>query len=112
MNYYAGIDVSLKESSVCIVDLTGKVVRDVKVVSEPEALTVFVILTSWDCLSAASGSRQGLLQTRRKQLSQGHRRLKRRNEKSQHPTRRLPRRMELYDRSFRPYAKRLFPDGH
>ena len=38
MEYYAGIDVSLKESSVCVVDLTGKVVREVKVTSEPEAL--------------------------------------------------------------------------
>jgi predicted NBD/HSP70 family sugar kinase len=38
MEYYAGIDVSLKESSVCVVDATGKVVREVKVASEPEAV--------------------------------------------------------------------------
>jgi transposase len=38
MEYYAGIDVSLKESSVCVVDAVGKVVREVKVASEPEAL--------------------------------------------------------------------------
>jgi transposase len=38
MEYYAGIDVSLKESSVCVVDAAGKVVREVKVASEPEAL--------------------------------------------------------------------------
>ncbi len=38
MDYYAGIDVSLKESSVCIVDAKGKIVREVKVASEPEAL--------------------------------------------------------------------------
>ena len=38
MDYYAGIDVSLKESSVCDVDSAGKVVREVKVASEPEAL--------------------------------------------------------------------------
>jgi transposase len=30
--------VSLKDSSVCVVDVTGKVVREVKVASEPEAL--------------------------------------------------------------------------
>lgn len=30
MEHYAGIDVSLKESSVCIVDAKGKVVREVK----------------------------------------------------------------------------------
>lgn len=38
VNHYAGIDVSLKESSVCVVDTTGKVIREEKVASEPEAL--------------------------------------------------------------------------
>ena len=38
MDHYAGIDVSLKESSVCVKDAKGKVVREVKVASEPEAL--------------------------------------------------------------------------
>jgi transposase len=38
MEHYAGIDVSLKESSVCVVDATGKIVREIKVASEPEAL--------------------------------------------------------------------------
>jgi hypothetical protein len=38
MDYFAGLDVSVKETSVCIVDDTGKIVREVKVVSEPEAL--------------------------------------------------------------------------
>jgi transposase len=38
MEYYAGIDVSLKESSVCVVDATGKLVREVRVGSEPECL--------------------------------------------------------------------------
>src|ERR1700739_1029274 len=38
MNYYAGIDVSLECSSVCVVDGAGKIVRESKVASEPEAL--------------------------------------------------------------------------
>lgn len=38
MNYYAGIDVSLECSSVCVVDANGKIVREDKVASEPEAL--------------------------------------------------------------------------
>ena len=38
MEHYAGIDVSLKESSVCVVDANGKIVREAKVASEPEAL--------------------------------------------------------------------------
>ena len=38
MDHFAGLDVSVKETSVCIVDDTGKIVREVKVTSEPEAL--------------------------------------------------------------------------
>ena len=38
MEHFAGLDVSVKDTSVCIVDDTGKIVREVKVVSEPDAL--------------------------------------------------------------------------
>jgi transposase len=38
MDHYAGIDVSLECSSVCVVDANGKIVREGKVASEPEAL--------------------------------------------------------------------------
>jgi transposase len=38
MKHYAGIDVSLECSSVCIVDASGKILREAKVTSEPEAL--------------------------------------------------------------------------
>ena len=38
MKYYAGIDVSLESSSICIVDDTGKIVREGKAASEPEVL--------------------------------------------------------------------------
>jgi transposase len=38
MYHYAGIDVSLESSAVCVVDGAGKIVREVKVASEPEAL--------------------------------------------------------------------------
>jgi transposase len=41
MDYYAGIDVSLEESSVCVVDASGKIVREAKVASEPEALVAW-----------------------------------------------------------------------
>jgi transposase len=37
MEHYAGIDVSLEYSSVCVVDANGKIVREVKVASEPAA---------------------------------------------------------------------------
>jgi transposase len=36
MNHYAGIDVSLEVSHVCVVDASGKIVREGKVGSEPE----------------------------------------------------------------------------
>ena len=41
MEYYAAINVSLELSSVCVVDGTGKIIREAKVVSEPEALVAF-----------------------------------------------------------------------
>jgi transposase len=39
MEHYAGIDVSLEHSSVCVVDEKGGIVREGKVASEPAALT-------------------------------------------------------------------------
>ena len=41
MEHYAGIDVSLELSSVCVVDAQGKIVKEAKVSSEPEALVSF-----------------------------------------------------------------------
>ncbi|MDK4743786.1 IS110 family transposase, partial [Rhizobium sp. CNPSo 3464] len=38
MKQYAGIDVSLEYSSVCVVDADGRIVREAKVHSEPDAL--------------------------------------------------------------------------
>ena len=38
MDHFAGLDVSVKETSVCIVDDAGGIVREVKVASEPDAL--------------------------------------------------------------------------
>ena len=38
MDHFAGLDVSVKETSICIVDGTSKIVREAKVASEPEAL--------------------------------------------------------------------------
>ena len=38
MDHFAGLDVSVKETSVCILDDAGKIVKEVKVASEPQAL--------------------------------------------------------------------------
>jgi transposase len=41
MEYYAGLDVSLEETAICIVDEVGGIVREARVASEPEALIKF-----------------------------------------------------------------------
>jgi transposase len=41
MEHYAGIDVSLELSSVCVVDAMGRILREAKVPSEPEALVAW-----------------------------------------------------------------------
>jgi transposase len=43
MDHFAGLDVSVKETSVCIVDEVGTIAREVKVASEPEALLAVLI---------------------------------------------------------------------
>jgi hypothetical protein len=35
------LDVSLEETAVCVVDGTGRIVRETRVASEPEALVAF-----------------------------------------------------------------------
>lgn len=47
MNYYSGLDVSVKETSVCIVDETGKICREVRVVSHPEDLIAALNDPEW-----------------------------------------------------------------
>jgi transposase len=38
MDHFVGLDVSVKETSVCILDETGRIIREVKVASEPDVL--------------------------------------------------------------------------
>lgn len=38
MEYFAGLDVSMKEAHVCVVDREGAVIHEAKVVSTPEAV--------------------------------------------------------------------------
>ncbi len=47
MKHYAGLDVSLKETAVCIVDETGKVCREAKVPSHPEDLVGILSDPAW-----------------------------------------------------------------
>lgn len=80
MEHYAGIDVSLEASSVCVVDASGKIVCEAKVASEPEALIGWFAglgfelerigleagpLSQWlHAAMAAAGQRVELLETR------------------------------------------------
>ena len=41
MKHFAGLDVSLEETAICMVDETGTMVREARVSSEPEALVAF-----------------------------------------------------------------------
>jgi transposase len=47
MKHYAGLDVSVKETSVCIVGETGKIVRELKVPSHPEDLVDVLKDAAW-----------------------------------------------------------------
>ena len=42
MEYYVGLDVSLKQTSICVVNETGSVVREGAVDSDPESIAAFV----------------------------------------------------------------------
>ena len=52
MDHFAGMDVSVKETSVCILDDAGKIVKEMKVASAPQALLV------WE-IPATASSRSG-----------------------------------------------------
>src|SRR5258708_16239254 len=41
VGYFAGLDVSLEETAICIVDDAGRIVREARAASEPEALVAF-----------------------------------------------------------------------
>ena len=42
MEHYVGLDVSLKQTAICVVDQTGKIVCEGLVASDPEAIARFV----------------------------------------------------------------------
>ena len=41
MGYFAGLDVSLEETAICIVDDAGSIVREARAASEPDVLVAF-----------------------------------------------------------------------
>ncbi len=43
--YYIGIDVSTKESALCILDAKGKIVRETRLPTDPEIIARFIAAT-------------------------------------------------------------------
>jgi transposase len=41
VGYFAGLDVSSEETTICVVDDAGKIVREARAPSDPEALVAF-----------------------------------------------------------------------
>lgn len=56
MDYYAGITVSLEQSSICVVDGSGKIVLEAKVASGLKRS--YSILPIWNCRSSRSAWKQ------------------------------------------------------
>ncbi len=55
MDHFVGLDVSVKETSVCIVDDTGRIVKEVKAASEPQALLKVLGPRQWASLERGAG---------------------------------------------------------
>ena len=53
MEHYVGLDVSLKLTAICIVDRTGKIVREGVVTFDPETIATFI--KSHTCLPIKAG---------------------------------------------------------
>jgi hypothetical protein len=58
MKHYAGLDVSVKETSICIIDEAGALCREVKVASHPEDFAL--LLPTRPGISSVSALRLGL----------------------------------------------------
>ena len=42
MQHYVGLDVSLKQTAVCVVNQAGKIIREAMVTSDPDAIAQFI----------------------------------------------------------------------
>ena len=75
MDHFAGLDVSVKETSVCIVDDVGKIVREVKVASEPEVLLAVLKKPAYrfkaDWIGSRTAVAMAVRRSRRSQVTGG-----------------------------------------
>ena len=49
MDHYVGLDVSVRETSVCVVDESGKLLKEAKVPTEPEAIAALLTRGGFTC---------------------------------------------------------------
>ena len=56
MTHYAGLDVSLEETAICVVDETGRIVKELRAASEPRPS--IAALTGLGCRWSASAWRR------------------------------------------------------
>ena len=42
MEQYVGLDVSLQQTAMCVVDQSGKIIREAMIPSDPEAIAMFI----------------------------------------------------------------------
>ena len=65
MDHYVGLDVSVRETSVCVVDETGKLLKEAKVPTEPDAIASLLVKGGYACkrvgLEARAVQRSGIL---------------------------------------------------
>jgi hypothetical protein len=47
--YYCGLDVSLRETALCIVDADGKISKEAKVPSDPDVIARTIIDSGYSC---------------------------------------------------------------
>jgi len=59
MELYAGLDVSLKETSICVVDGKGEIVSEGTVISEPAAIAEFIKAVCLETPLRAKQTRRG-----------------------------------------------------
>ncbi len=48
MKHFIGLDVAVKETAICIIDESGKICREVKVVSHPDDLIAVLKDSTWN----------------------------------------------------------------
>ena len=68
--WYCGLDVSLRETAICIVDGDGKILKEAKVASDPEAIAGFLRDSGFTCerVGLEAGSTAAWLQAGLKRL--------------------------------------------